>query len=430
MTFSKRTLAIFMILLVFLSLAAGCANDPDNISDNVSDNDASYDFIANSEFVYVSEVIPFPSAAEGITNVDNVVLANNVVYFTAQTDEDEQRQLNISRLFSMDADGTDLSPLANYLPGSFPPGLRSDDVYINALHADSNGYLWTVEMRDLQRLEPPDDFDVFILRKLDRTGAEISKFDLSNIAEYIFVNALSIDNAGNIYIASMDSIYILDNQGNLLFSLDNPDFLAHFVRLSDGTVVFAVWQDGGIYLKSIDMERRTWGEIISLPSGVMRAHSVFQGTGEYLYLYNNNSYLNGFVAETGDHVNIFSWVDSTLSAVDITSVMFLPDGRIAASRQAQVNAVDAQPETELILLTKTSIDKLPDKIQLTLGTFNFDSSIRYAVEQFNRSSDTHRIQVIDYSEYGDFREGLLKLTTEIISGNSPDILDMMENACT
>jgi len=188
-----------------------------------------------------------------------------------------------------------------------------------------------------------------------------------------------------------------------------------------------MWQDGSIYLKGIDLDRRTWGEIISLPSGVMWPHSVLQGTGEYLYLYNDNSLLNGVIAETGEYVNILSWADSALSATDITGVMFLPDGRIAATRQSQVNAESALPVTELILLTKTSADELPDKIQLTFGTFNFSSSIRYAVEQFNNSSTTHRIHVIDYSEFNtdvDSSAGLLRLTAEIIAGNSPDILDM------
>ena len=429
MILGKRLTVVVLVLLMILFISVGCANKSVDDSDEGFISVGGINGIEHMEFVYLPEIIPFPSHAEGITNVDNVVLANNLVYFTAQANEDENRQFDVPGIFTMDVDGTNVSPLPNYLPGSFPGGITSGNVYVIAMHADSEGYIWVAELRDLEENEP-DDLGVNILRKLDKTGTEISKFDLSNIAvdEYIvYTHALNVDSSGNIYIASMQSIYILDNKGDLLFILDNPDWTAHFVRLSDGTVVFAVWQDRSIYLKGIDMDRRTWGEIISLPSGVMWPHSVLQGTGEYLYLYNDNSLLNGVIAETGEHVNILSWVDSALSATDITGVMFLLDGHIAATRQSQVNAEGALPVTELILLSKTSTDELPNKIQLTFGTFNFDSSIRYAVEQFNNSSATHRIHVIDYSLFNtdaDSSAGLLRLTAEIIAGNSPDILDM------
>jgi len=137
--------------------------------------------------------------------------------------------------------------------------------------------------------------------------------------------------------------------------------------------------------------------------------------------------LIGVVAETGEPVKVLSWTDCALSAKDIDSVMLLPDGRIAVTRRSQVGTDGGMSAIELLLLTETSVGELPEKIQLTFGTFNFNSEMSYAVEQFNRNSETHSINVIDYSLFStdeDPRGGFLRLTTEINSGNSPDILEV------
>ncbi len=49
-----------------------------------------------------------------------------------------------------------------------------------------------------------------------------------------------------------------------------------------------------------------------------------------------------------------------------------------------------------------------------------DSTLRGAIINFNKTSDSYRVEVTDYSEYNtgeDYTAGLTKLTTEITSGN-------------
>ena len=428
----KKILAIFIAIIMVATMSAGCARNSEN--DNDSSNDTiSGANVSHPDTLYRSEIIPFPALPDGYTNIDIVVLAENRVYFTAFIDWDGNYTYSVYKLFSMEVDGTNLVELPNYNPGSFPPEVSEGYVIINAFHIDNEGYLWVSELRSLHGQSPPDGLSEHILRKLDNTGAEIAKIDLSNLAglsDLFYVHTINVDNKGNLYIASETNIYILDNQGNLLFSLDNPGWLTNFVWLSDGTVAFVEWQvqqDGRTYLKKIDIESKSWGEIISLPTDIQWIHSVFSGSGEYLYLYNDSSFLNGVISETGETANILNWVNSTLSSGDITGVMFLPDGRVAAIRQPLMYTAGSTSPTELILLTEISIDELPEKKQLTLGTLDFDSSTRYAVEQFNRSSNTHEIQIIDYSQFNthdDWSPGLLRLSTDIIAGNAPDILEI------
>ncbi|MDR2569233.1 MAG: extracellular solute-binding protein [Oscillospiraceae bacterium] len=435
-----------LIVILFVIILSGCSSNSGDEQPSVVDPIQTTN--RSPEDIYIADIIPFPSLPDGMQRVGFIELAENEIYFTTWGDGGEYTTSDVHGLFTMSYDGTGFNKLSNYTPGSLPLDAINGYTSITSIHIDNDGYIWVSEFRGLQDSDIADGLSKNILRKLDNTGTELSIFDLGSLAEIsesFYVYSLCVDNAGNIYISSENNLYILDNKGNLLFNLSNPDHIGYFIRLSDGTVAFpevAIEQDRNIYLKKIDIERKSWGEIIRLPSNVPNVQNIYSGVGEYLSLYNDNSYLNSIVAETGEHIKVLSWVDSYLSAEDITGVMFLSDGNIAATRQAWYTSTGSRPVPELILLTEAStVPKLPDsdhpdtdhsedsieKKQLVFATFNWDSSRRYAVELFNSKNKTHSIEVIDYSRFNtddDWTAGLVRLTTEMISGNYPDILDI------
>jgi hypothetical protein len=80
----------------------------------------------------------------------------------------------------------------------------------------------------------------------------------------------------------------------------------------------------------------------------------------------------------------------------------------------------------MITMTKTPYTAVEQKTTLTFACMYLDWNIRSQIIKFNRSNSDYRIEVEDYSEYNtndDYTAGLTKLTTEIISGKVPDILD-------
>jgi len=454
----KNISTIVITSAMILSLLSGCSNDSHDTNGDSSDINAIV--IRNTpEYVYLSEIIPFPNLPEKFPNTGIVALTDDAVYFTAwghgnnevHFDEDwnASRHFDVHGLFSMNVDGTGFFELPNYIAGSYPPDDANGHVVINALHVDDEGNLWVLENLSLQEYDIPEDFNItniddlnkldteflvtetfILLRKLDKTGAEIASLDLNSIitqSELFIVSALSVDNAGNIYISLRDEIFILDNQGKLIFNLDDPNHVTHFVRLSDGTVAVSAQQGNSMHLKKIDVERSSWGEVISLSSDIPGVQSIFAGNEDYLFLFNDRTYLNGIIAETGEWDRLLSWNDSALSPEGVIDVRILPDERIAVIRQLQPHVIGLSMDTELVLLTRMSYDELPERKILTYGTHNYDSNSRYVVDYFNSNSHTHRIHVIDYSLYNtadDYTAGLLRLMTEIITGNAPDILDI------
>jgi len=456
----KRISTVITAAAMILSLLSGCSkNSHDNRDGDNSSGSSSGMIVTPPEYIYLSEVIPFPALPDSLPNLGIVTLADNAVYFTARGDGNNvvywdenwnaSRHFDVHGLFTMNADGTDFTELPDYIAGSYPPDGANGFVTINDLHVDMEGYLWVLETLSLQEYDIPDDFSITniddlnklhtdylitetfnLLRKLDKNGAEIASFDLRALTtdnDWFYVPALSVDNAGNIYIAFRSEIFILDDQGKLIYSLDDPEYLTRFVRLSDGTVAISARQGNSMHLKKTDVERKSWGEVINLPPNIPGVQSVFSGNEEYLVLFNDRTYLNGIIAETGERVQVLNWSDSALSPEGVIDVKLLPDGRIAIIRQLDSHIIGLRMDVELVLLTRMSYDELPERKLLTYGTFNYDSNRRYVVEQFNRNSLTHRIHVIDYSIYNtaeDYTAGQLRLTTEILTGKAPDILDI------
>ena len=76
-------------------------------------------------------------------------------------------------------------------------------------------------------------------------------------------------------------------------------------------------------------------------------------------------------------------------------------------------------------LDRTLVTEENRREELTMAVVDLDWDLRAAIKRFNRSNTQYRIVVKDYNEYNtddDWTAGRQKLSTEIISGDVPDIL--------
>jgi len=421
----KCFLSIILAFAMVISPLIGCARD-----DGDADNIAAPGF-TTPEYIYQPEVFPFPELRKGMENIGIVALTDDKVYFTAWSYMAQDVHVEAHGLFCVDFDGTGLEELPGYDASVLIPGGKSGYVSINAMFIDSEGYIWVAESGGSLAPDPDNSESFNVVRKLDNTGAQVLSFDISGIytgVEWFFVTSLMVDNAGYIYLTSGSNIFVLSSHDSSLFTLDNPDLFEHLVSLSDGIVALTARQMSGVFLKIIDAERKSWGETIKIPAEGSNEIRLFPGSDEYLYLFSDNSNLYGVIKETGEAIGILNWADSTTSPDNIADLLLLPDGRILATGQSMSSAVAAGREiTGLIIFTRISYDELPERKTLTLGTFFYDVNTRYVVELFNRESKTHRIQVLDYSQYNtsdDYSAGYLKLAIEIIAGSAPDIINV------
>ena len=421
----KRTLTAVLAAAILITVMAGCRRAPDS------------NFEA-PEFVFVPEIIQMPG---GIKEMNNLTYLNDTLYFWSMVVLDEETWDFSISLYSMNLDGSNMVELPNYSPTRPPYNDASGNVFITSLNVDNHGYIWVAESGSFYRDTTPDDFDgedwdrtytpvgdLMVVRKLDSTGAEISSIDISNLFsnnEFFYMRDFSLDSMGNLYVATDNEIHVLSGDGFLQFSLDVQNWIDQLIRMPDGRVAYSGWMDSGRGLRMVDFASRAWGETIDLP---MTANQIFPGGESYSILFNNNTSLFGLNAETGESEKLLSWIDSDVLLDWTNSIAVLPDGRILAINNVYDRA-NNESRMEMIILTRVPYSDLPERTVLTFATLGLQDNLRSHIVSFNRTNQAYRIHVIDYSEFiteDDWNAGLTRLSTDIISGNVPDILDVAQ----
>jgi len=420
-----RLLAALMAMTLLVATLAGCRKDQDNA-------------YVPPEFVYVPEFTTLP---DDIADIRNLSYYDGKLFFSSQIILDEETWTTETRLYSMDVDGTNFAELANYSFGLTPPNSAEGYTDIVSLTVDSSGALWITETGSFYTFDLPENFEgedyerwefyqdlgtLVSVRKLDNTGNELLTVDISSIStgsDYFYVSAFNIDGDGNIYIGASENIYVLNNTGNVLFKLDLGNWVDQLVRMPDDTVAFFGWMEEGYVLRKIDPAARNWGATVELPHN---AYSIYQGGGDYSIIFNDNTSLFGIDANTNESIRLLNWIESNVMLEGLGNINILPDGRIMCTNQTW-DRITGDYSFELIILTKTPYSDLPERIVLTFATVWLDWGLRSHIVQFNRSNPEYRIHVIDYSEFNtedDWQVGQRRLSTDIISGKVPDILDV------
>gem|GEM_PF-349200 len=265
------------------------------------------------------------------------------------------------------------------------------------------------------------------IRKIDTAGRELLSRDVSSIAENsewgLHINAFNVDSAGNIFIGADMEIFVFDSNGDQLFSIDPNGWVDQLLRMTDGSVAFFGWAESGRVVRTIDVASQGWGDTVELQA--RNIYQVYPGSGEFAFLYSENDNLFGFNLETGESTKLLNWIESDIMNNGIGNISILPDGRIMCTNN-RWNEITGQ-RFELIFLTKTPYADLPERTVLTLATMYMDWNLRSHILDFNQTSQTHRIHVTDYAEFAtdeDWQAGLIRLSTEMISGRIPDLLDV------
>lgn len=285
--------------------------------------------------------------------------------------------------------------------------------------------------------------EIIVRRHLDAQGNELEQMDLSglndalaDVLEDAYINNTVFDKDGNLYAMTSEKIYVLDSQLNVKFTVEGKDMWYDMVQLSDGAMGIRQWEydeateTSTNKLRTIDPEKQDWGTEYLLPTNV---YSFYPGGGEYLFYYQVNDSVMGFKAGepdgngagTGEGEHLFSWIEADINRDNVRSFFFLPDGRIAAILQEWDRNYENRTNS-VVILTSTPRDQLPEKTTLVYATLYLNYNARSQIIDFNKKSDSCRIEVRDYAEYNTDDSGnaaLQKLNTEILAGSAPDILD-------
>lgn len=451
----RRIAALAAAAALMMGVFAGCGgktgdDEPDAQGGNKKDPAAS----DRPEYVYVANYQDITGNFEYV-NSNCLAMYDGKVYFSSGsyesidpdgnvlTEEDENYwtySVYSPNIFVLDLESGEATALEGYVSPKVPEGSQGN-AGINALSIDAEGNLWVCENVYAYHYDAPegvgpeddeywnyyvDDGNEYYLRKLDLTGAELAPVDISAVtqgSDYYYINYFAVDTDGNIYLTNGDtSVYVLDENGGVSFTLEMTNWIDRVFPLSDGTIAAVGYEENGYVIKSIDTAAKAWGKSYEMPQN---AWNTYPGGGDYLFYSSSDLALYGYNAEKGENEKILNWLDADVDSNYLSFILPKDNGDIISMSSQWSDSASGEVHS-LITLKKTLSSEVPQKTILTYACTYLNWNVRSQILAFNRSNDTYRIEVKDYSEYNtdeDYSAGLTRLTTEIVSGNVPDLLD-------
>ena len=443
----KKTISLILSLVMILTLCA-CGNK------SAAAEKPSADATPALEYVYTSD---FTTLAEKSRNyyspmyyTENGLYASgyDIVGSSAPEGVTEeyfgQYDITENRIFFIDFDGG-IKKLPNYEPlpaeecGEGQYDFNSSD-YISGISVNSSGNLAVMEAvytswNDTDGLSFDDSeyYDhyhftqKYFFRELTNDGAEIGHTELE-LSENEWIYATSVLDAEGNFLATKssddnsNSILGIGTDGEIKYEIPVDDYPENFFNLDDGSVYALVWGDG-LEMRPIDPQTHKLGDGTPLPGD---AYNIYSGGGDYPLYYTSGSSFYGLNPETGESTKLFSWLDCDINPDDVWNIGISSSG-IIHLLVSDFDSFEMVYNIELASVRKAPYNPSNAKKELTLATQYLGYELRRAVIDFNRKSADTRIVVKDYSEYNtedDYSAGTTKMTTEIIAGNAPDIIDL------
>lgn len=413
----KRVISFALASAVALAMTA-CGGA--ETGENGSQDNHSAGGLETKEFVYVPEFIELED--ENISYYDMQYAGDSLYFESYSWDETTGESSQSIVRYSLTDGSTSKVSIA-----------LGEAQSINRFAVAADGSIYTVLYDYSDQTPGPEGYPESkqLLCKYDAEGTALFSQDLAKLlkenTENNYVQGITIDSEGRIYVSGSTIIWLFDAEGNHQGSVETGDNWINSTGCGrDGKVYFSYYNNGsensGYVLSEIDFEQKAVGatyENFSSGSG----SSLYAGR-ECDFLTGDGSSVYEYDLATQERSRLFDWLDSDINGSYATCMGQLEDGRFLAVVNDWENN-----DSGIVLLTKTKASETAQKETIVIAAMSSGSELQAAAVRFNKSSDKYHISIktyLDYNNWNDnsWSDALTNLNNDITSNNCPDIIDL------
>ena len=238
-----------------------------------------------------------------------------------------------------------------------------------------------------------------------------------------YVNSMAALSDGSVVLASWNGLRLLTADGELKpIEFDSEQNNIENMFMLDGVLHVSIYSyDGESYGSKIypfDPLTGKFGEPISVKS--QHTYNMILGPG-YDYYYNDRNVLWGVDIKTGEMTEVVNFINSDINGNDVRQILPLSEDRFFITSRQRTST---RTMSTLGFIDRVPEDEIVEKKMLRLAVTYAAYDLRSSVIAFNKSNDTYRITIDDYSRFNtddNYSAGIDKLTSDILTGNVPDI---------
>ena len=240
-----------------------------------------------------------------------------------------------------------------------------------------------------------------------------------------YINSMEALDDGVLVLASWNGIRTLTPEGAVnAVEIPDPDNtnVEKLFRL-DGKLYASVYNYGensyGSKLYAVDVENSTLGEELEIKNN--QIYNMVFGPG-YDYYYNDYSSVWGCSFDSSEMTEVVNFINSDINGNDIRNLVPISTDRFFIVTRSRSSS--GRSSMALSFIDRVPEDQVVEKKMLRMAVSYASYSLRTAVIDFNKASDTYRITIDDYSRFNtdeNYSAGIEKLNSDIITGNVPDI---------
>lgn len=244
---------------------------------------------------------------------------------------------------------------------------------------------------------------------ISQAGAVQKTISLSGVYPAESYERLLVCSGDKLYLVSGEhELVVIGADGSFICSIALPDEAAYPAVGNDGQIYIVQVSEGGNQLFLVDINSSALKKAFTCAGG-----DIFNGDNHNFLLLKNSSGLYS-IAPGGETAPIVIWAECGISINRVFSIHALENGKFLL-----------MCEDGVFVLSPVDSSDIQKKTTLKIATLRQSGILTKKVSDFNRSNSEYNVQIVDYSDSGNFEAetALTRLNTEILSGNYPDMLN-------